>query len=317
MHYLESVFIIFNRSLMVISKKIALLIISSLISAFSTASYCKDNIFKAAAKGNLARVNALIASGVNINEVKENWHDECECFKIAGYATPLNIAIHYDHIEIAKALIAAGAFVGSGASGEANLRVLPLFCAVLEGRIKFVKLLIASGANVNLTFPGASPLATAAHDGRLAIVQELILAGADVNKEQGVLGVTPLEAAAVSGHLDVARVLVAAGADINKTDYLGLTPLHMAAGRGHEEVVHMLIEAGAYVNNQSNNVAGSITPLHLAVKNGQIKTVEVLVAVSQINIDLLNSEGKTALDLAEQYNYEEIMCLLKKTRHSL
>lgn len=125
----------------------------------------------AARTGNVRTVNALLRAGANPNATVMSPH--------AGEITPLTSAINSDtpsRVEIAKILIAAkaeinprGEFFGS-----------PLMNAV--GDLELVKLLIASGANVNQkNFRGATALMIASGAGSASVVKHLIENGADVN----------------------------------------------------------------------------------------------------------------------------------------
>jgi ankyrin repeat protein len=125
----------------------------------------------AARTGNVKTVNALLRAGANPNATVMSPH--------AGEITPLNSAINSDspnRVEIARVLIGAKAEINPTGDFFAS----PLMNAV--GDLEMVKLLIASGANVNLkNFRGATALMVASGAGPASVVRYLLEKGADVN----------------------------------------------------------------------------------------------------------------------------------------
>jgi ankyrin repeat protein len=125
----------------------------------------------AARTGNVKTVNALLRAGANPNATVMSPH--------AGEITPLNSAINSDspnRVEIAKILIGARAEINPRGDFFAS----PLMNAV--GDLEMVKLLIASGANVNQkNFRGATALMVASGAGPASVVRYLLEKGADVN----------------------------------------------------------------------------------------------------------------------------------------
>jgi ankyrin repeat protein len=115
----------------------------------------------------------------------------------------------------------------------------PLHIAVQRMNRSMLKLLIESGANVNVQggFYG-HPLLAAARGGVVEIVTMLLDAGADVNATSNSYG-NALHAAAYGGHKKVVALLLDRGADIKAQGPWGT--VYMAAlRRGHEEVNTLL-----------------------------------------------------------------------------
>ncbi|HEV8428170.1 MAG TPA: ankyrin repeat domain-containing protein [Pyrinomonadaceae bacterium] len=125
----------------------------------------------AARTGNVKTVNALLRAGANPNAIVMSPH--------AGELTPLNNAINSDSpnsVEIAKILIGAKAEINP----KGDFFASPLTNAVDD--LEMVKLLIASGANVNQkNFRGATALMIASGAGTALVVRYLLEKGADVN----------------------------------------------------------------------------------------------------------------------------------------
>lgn len=76
--------------------------------------------------------------------------------------------------------------------------------------------------------------------GHLEIVKVLLAAGADVNMTND-NGQSPLHYAASRNREDIAKCLLEAGAHVNAADKLGNTSLHRAASRGHLSMVQSLL----------------------------------------------------------------------------
>ena len=96
-------------------------------------------------------------------------------------------------------------------------------CSYREYDSKFVKDLVAKGANVNDTTDNApyaqySPLMEAAGCGNSSIVEYLIKEGADINYRNN-FGATPLGESILTEKYDVALILLNSGADFSSPIY--------------------------------------------------------------------------------------------------
>jgi ankyrin repeat protein len=78
------------------------------------------------------------------------------------------------------------------------------------------------------------------------------------------------------------------------------------------ELLKYFIKRGAPINSYNKM---KMTPLHLAIENGHHLIVKYLLALENININLINNDGQTALHIACNYEYENIveLLLLNKT----
>jgi ankyrin repeat protein len=120
---------------------------------------------------------------------------------------------------------------------------------------------------------GVTPLRIAANQGNVSMAKLLMAKGADVNLTNSV-GDSALDQAVVRGHEDMVRALLAAGAKADRADFQGYTPLHLAAREGNVEIVNDLLAQGVPVDAQT--VAGA-TPLFLAVYNNRAPVVATLL----------------------------------------
>ena len=112
-----------------------------------------------------------------------------------------------------------------------------------EGHLDILKALIAAGANKDKTDgSGYTPLSRAASSGRVECVKALLAVKADVNKAS-TCGATPLIWGSRDGHVEILKLLLAAGAKKDKIDTYGDTALTLATKRGHHEIVQLLQQA--------------------------------------------------------------------------
>jgi cytohesin len=187
----------------------------------------------------------------------------------------------------------------------------------------------------------ADPIHTAAETGDLAGVQAELDKGVDVDKED-LSGLTPLHYAARLVHKEIAELLIDKGANVNAVwGGIRVTPLHEAAWWGRKEIAELIITAGADVNAKVNDgrtplamaidqnkpetadiirkhggmtsaeLLSGMTLLHIAVKEGKMETIELLIAKGA-DVNAMDRDVKTPLDLAEGTNNKEIADLLRK-----
>ena len=120
--------------------------------------------------------------------------------------------------------------------------------------------------------------------------------------------------------VDVVKTFLEFGANINATHELYLPPLHHAIDHLNKKVAHFLIDMDADINQKS---FGLWTPLHHAINSecdyaNQIDTEapELDLITTLLNngakVDSQDCDGKTALDLAKEYQHLEVIQLLEK-----
>jgi uncharacterized protein len=156
----------------------------------------------------------------------------------------------------------------------------PLHCAVINGSVAAVKLLLEHGADSSIKDAfGYTALNSACDLGHTAIVKLLLQHGADITVTVEVdetLGVTALMLSVQSGHTDVAKVLLAKGADVNAVDQQGCSALiYAAAARSScAESIKLLLQHGAdpHVRSEINESA-----LLTAVVKGDAQCTQLLV----------------------------------------
>jgi ankyrin repeat protein len=178
--------------------------------------------------------------------------------------------------------------------------------------------LLGSGVDINTTpedFSSTVLFIACSYKGYEEIVSLLIASGADVNFK-GKDGKTPVIWAAGNSLLST-QLLVENGADVKAKADDGMTAfiqavLGVLSGKVSTEMLAYLKSNGANVNSTlSSGYAAGWTALLFATVNGDKDLVEYLI-LNGANVNHTSDEGQTALALARQEKYEEIIRLLKK-----
>lgn len=196
-----------------------------------------SRLYSAVWRGQLARVQELIAEGVEVNAIDSDGDPI------------LREAVWRGHTEIARALINAGADVDAvDSDGDPPLRE-----AIWRNRLDIVQLLVEAQANVSAVDGEGEPLLyTPIWRGQTEIVRTLVDAGADVDALDS--DDDPLLRTAIWPNLvEMVRILVAGGADIDARDSDDDPLLHEAIWRGHTEIVKILVAAGVNVNVETSD----------------------------------------------------------------
>ncbi len=154
-----------------------------------------------AAMRNAAITEFLLSKGANPNPHEIEKKDNCPC---AGFETPLHFAIRSDSIQTVKVLVNSGALIN--VTDEDG--VTPLHLAVSNCNHEIVTHLLEKGAYINLKENkyGRTEIHTAVVKGQKDIVDQLIGAGAkaDIKDDEGK---TPLDHARYHGFINIAALL--------------------------------------------------------------------------------------------------------------
>lgn len=192
------------------------------------------------------------------------------------------------HQDVVQALLNGGADPDKTSSiGRRTALHAAVFSNNYLFREKFVKLLLARGADPNKTDKGrGTPLHSAAMSRQEHVAQVLLDGGADPNMVN-IHGMTPLHEAAKVGSREIVQLLLQREVDpimmsqsgktpmLDQKDKRGQTPLHHAAARygGNGEVVQYLLDRGAIPNKKDKR---GKTPLQHATAMGNKEAIQLL-----------------------------------------
>lgn len=250
-------------------------------------------LMRAAYRGRLEIVSTLIRAGADVDAQRRP--NSVHNF---GKATPLSLAARVGHFRVCRTLLEAGAKVDPLDSSYFT----PLAYACDAGNLELCKLLLDFGANPNGPAKGTCPLYHAVGESFLPVfekrqwdkatvlklVQELLARGADPNGRVG-NGETPLHATL---DVDIAKLLIATGADINARDLEGQTCLMKLMICGSIELLSFFIESGVNVNKEPNAYT---SPLMKAFDRPR-ETAEVIEMLIRAGADpSLPVHGKVSL----------------------
>lgn len=282
-----------------------------------------NTLQRTAGKGDLKMVQLLLDKGAETNAPAANFDEENALVEAAVSGkfdtvqlllaesihgrTALQTAAGGGHLEVVKLLLETGANVNISAVDDYRRRT---YDAVGETNSSdAAQLLLAS----NLS--GLTALQAAARGGHLEVVQLLVEKGAKINTTIYYSGRTAFQAAASGGNMGVIRFLLEKGARINARpaiDY-GRTALQAAAGKGHLEAVLFLLERGSDINAPGATGKGR-TALQAAAEGGHLELVKLLLEKgANINAPPAKSYGRTALQAAAGAGHlEAVQLLLEK-----
>lgn len=119
-------------------------------------------------------------------------------------------------------------------------------------------------------------------------------------------GQTPLWVASQHGNTSIVRKLIEHKAAI-ETESKHRTPIWIATKYGNNSVVKLLINEHANINSSDQH---GITPLMLAVMNNNKEIFDVFIEDDETDIDILDSDNKSALVHALEYCHYEIAATL-------
>ncbi|CAG8950960.1 hypothetical protein HYFRA_00006357 [Hymenoscyphus fraxineus] len=245
-----------------------------------------------AKRGDERMTRMFLDLGADVNTVND---DNC---------TPLELAAANSHETVVKQLLEKGAEI----QGKGEMRTFrsALQGAVFGGRLSLVRVLIASGADINtrheyygtplqeaaaletddiamlLIESGAeintpcgrdgSALQAAAYRGHRSLIRVLLERGADVNAQGGEYG-NALQAAAIYGigHIDIIKLLLASGADINAVGGAYGTVLQAVLLPGNEALIQLLLDHGADVNIQAGEFGNAIMSAAMSGDEGIVR----------------------------------------------
>jgi ankyrin repeat protein len=250
-------------------------------------------IYLAAQNGHADTVEALIQRGADATFAMPftAYHGKHHLTTSASFGAFMDIGINSEAGNGAEAIHAA--------AEEGRVEVMRVLIKYSReqhcdgGRIKRVDL--------NTRSMGVSPLHSAAQYNHPEIVSMLIAAGADVNISSKTDGATPLYYAVGHGYADVVATMIQGNASLTQRQRSGGFPLLYAVIRRHKEIVRQLVEAGAPVDDATTT---GLTAIHVASITGQSSVLKYLLKelrkLSHHNFSLcgLTADGDSILHVS-------------------
>lgn len=170
-------------------------------------------------------------------------------------------------------------------------QVTALMLAAERGHVDIMRALLAAGANPNAARDdGVTTLMHAAASGDAAPVKLLLDARAEVNARASQSGITALRVAVAAGATACARSLLEAGAKRDDIDASGARLLFTAASTGSVEMMELLLVAGEDVNHRRS--IGGFTALDAALENQRWSAAERLMdAGARLSATVTGADG--------------------------
>ncbi len=226
----------------------------SLLMVLASTEADASKLTKAARKGRLADVQALIARGVDLDEA--DWRGNA----------PIYYAAREGHAEIVAALGAAGADVDI----ENGFGSTPLHLAARNGHVEVIRVLAQLGA---LLAPKSA---------------DLDLLDDDLGRP-GHVGGTPLRRAAAKGQLEAVKVLIEVGAPLPDRQ-----AVDAASSAGHSEIARYIVQAtrasAGSGQRSSRRTAGPPAPT--TFRADYVRRVAVVIGISHY-ANMSDLEGAT------------------------
>jgi ankyrin repeat protein len=250
----------------------------------------------AASRGDLTAVRALIGKKVDVNAPR-----------VDGM-TALHAAVHADRLDIADALLRAGA----KAAATDRYGVTPIYLASVNGNAGMIRRLLDAGVDPNAADPGGeTALMTAARTGAPAALRMLLERGATVDAREPEFGQTALMIAVRENHDAAVQILLEAGASPNAQTRKGPTPAFVppckGTGCGSEGVG--INRGGVPDRGRRAEVKGGMTPLLYAARDGYLSAARRLIDAGA-DLDLGDANGIRPLLMSLLNNHLDVARLL-------
>ncbi|GMJ07522.1 hypothetical protein like AT5G51160 [Hibiscus trionum] len=179
----------------------------------------------------------------------------------------------------------------------------PLHVASMLGHLEFVDEVLARKPELakEVDSRNSSPLHLASAKGYLQVAKSLLQVNPDMCLVSDIDGRNPLHIAAMKGHLGLLRELVQArpwAARVLMEQ--GETILHACVRCNQLEALKLLVERVSdheFVNCKNGD---GNTILHLAIAAKQTEAINLLISSTAIDVNCVNEDGFTALDLLSQ-----------------
>ena len=268
-------------------------IIAGLFGFFITASASlhaqetpPPNIWAAAAKGDLDRLNTLLAEDGEAANARDDSGN-----------SPLHHAAWNSQLAAMQLLLDHDADINL----QSDQLWTPLHWATRNGWAQSVGWLLDHGAKVNVPAHLGQTALHIAADQNYRVTLSLLLAAEANPNAKDINGQTPVHLAALDGYTETVTQLLDHGGDIEAKTSWGATPLSAAAARGRTSTVAALLLRKAEVDPKTD---AGWTPLFAAVV-GKYKGPAQFLRNSGADLHIVTGAGNTLLHAAASSGMDE------------
>lgn len=276
------------------------------------------DVNRSRAEGNKTALYLACEKGYSdiVKLLLERKADAMICDDARVNCSALTVAARNGHVEVVNLLLAAG--VDKESRDDRNRTAL--YAAAANNKPKVVQCLCEDKANVNVYGLNKwTPLTCAVNDGYVEVIKVLLKNGngVDLEMRDGIRAVgynlTPLFHAVKNNQPEIVELLCKAGAKVNVYNNEGDTPLTKAAYEGYTEVVKALLTYGRGIDLEMRDRGyHKATPLYLAALKNRAETVAVLCSAGAN----LAAEGgpfhKTPINVASTQGNEDVVKVLQE-----
>jgi ankyrin repeat protein len=194
---------------------------------------------------------------------------------------------------------------------------MALRMACVEGNAEVVPVLLRHGAEVKGLCEGedCTLLHMACRKGHVRVVRVLLREGVEVHARNH-RGYTALSMAILRDRVDLVKELLEGGCDPTLPTQDWPSELHLALSHGHITIAKILLRSGcrstqwqAAMSRRDCHSSGNTT-FHLCVRHLDALEVCALLDRVEVDLDLQNGHGDTALHIASAMNREKTVRLL-------
>lgn len=214
-----------------------------------------------------------------------------------------NTALHYavilNNINIVKKLISFGS--DSLITNNEDENVLQI--GIKYNRNEILEYLIENSISLNfVSSTGESFLQIAISFQNNYIINLILKKKCFVNNQEKEYGISALHQSLIQNNIKLSRILINIGADINLQDFYGNTPLiYIVNENNSNELIKFLISFDN-LNYNLTNIDGN-TALHVAlIKKINIDKILLEKIISQTDLTIQNNYGKSCLQLLLENN---------------
>ncbi|XP_076086810.1 E3 ubiquitin-protein ligase MIB1-like [Mytilus galloprovincialis] len=252
-----------------------------------------EQMLQACAKGDIASVQQLLKMKKELVNCKSK------------DLTPLMIASHEGHMDIAKLLLDSGANINTKTSENSTA----LLTAAAGKQETLALFLVSQGATVKeIAKFGRSLAHHASYCGMFALLKAVLEKGCDPNV-QDIEGDTALHDAIAKGHDRAVNILLShPNINITLVNKKGFHPLLFAAFKENEFAVEKLLNKSQSLMKMAKSDGSSA--LHIAAINDHRQVASILILKGKANINLKDKQGLTPLHLACHEAYFDMVKLL-------